>query len=152
MKKQITILDNVVRGLRKIKAENEVVILRCDSDRVWGLTASPYLRVYTELKKWDKDIPEVTTFFHQSKTDEWFEVDCSVREPGGVCPAMQIVFFKWPPGLVCIDYDIASPLTPNPVSKLFHLAEVLWHWITRTKTSQARISRLLDRRFGKEEV
>ena len=145
---EITSLDNVLRGLRHLGLEDAFIPVRVEEDRVYGWDRDGALLAYVELMNWDTDLVEIANAFHGG------QVKLSAREPmqngQAVCPAMQIVFYSWPPNFVSIDYDIASPLTWNIVSTLFHIAEVVWHWITGTKTSQKRISKLLDRRFGKE--
>ena len=155
---EITSLDNVLRGLRHLGLEDAFIPVRVEEDRVYGWDRGGALLAYVKLMNWDTDLIEIANAFHKGnfRVNDFVvgEVVLSAREPmkngQAVYPAMQIVFYSWPPNFVSIDYDIASPLTWNPVSTLIHIAEVVWHWITGTKTSQKRISKLLDRRFGKE--
>ena len=71
-------------------------------------------------------------------------------------PCMQICYHKSPsfqpdeegPEFVEIDFDFASPLGGDLASLLAHAWEVVWNFLSGSLTPQAKIERMLQKRFS----
>lgn len=135
-----TAAKNIARGLEHLGIANLVTITRADEDRVWGWPTL-LLELFCKGAGWVTDPKFAAEHEHG-------EGSRSYREPSGCHPAMQIVFHPCAAGsFVEIDFDYAAPV--DVVSDIIHAGEVIGHAITRGKTNQDTISKMLDRRFGK---
>jgi hypothetical protein len=137
-KPEVTARANIERALAHLGLLSCVVITAEADDRVYGIPVDGSLRRYVREAGWRKD-PGDPSGLHDGALESW-------REPGAVIPALQVCFLK--DGRVEIDLDIAAPLGGDVVSFVVHAAEIAWHWLTRSKTDQKRMAKLLDKRFG----
>jgi hypothetical protein len=149
---KITIATNVNRILRHYDLHTDVYITSSDIDRVWGWSYDGKLLEFVITKDWNPDDRLVSKTGHGTQF--------SFREPGGVRPALQVCFhpvasivdFERPSDKVFknhyfleIDFDYASP-SGGFWSLLAHIAEVFTNFVTRRKTNQRKISKMLDKR------
>jgi hypothetical protein len=135
----VTAYDNIVRGLKALGLDDAVEITSLDEDRVWGWPVGSRLFAYMIQNKWNLDISAAADSFHGTKY--------SFREPGGVHPALQICYHahKEKP-FVEIDFDLSAP--NGGIGSFFgHAWEVVSNTVLRRKTDQARVAKLLDKRF-----
>ncbi len=149
--------SNVLRHLAALRPglEHSIIVIQDaawnkDPSRIYAWPVGTTL--YDFCSKWDADRPEVASVLH-GKTE------ASFREPGGVPAAMQVCFkpvrLPWSltpeyaghPVYCELDHDYRSPL--SGFKGLFvHAGEFAWNKVTRSKTNQAKIARMLDERFG----
>jgi len=134
---------NIRRLLAELGLAGTVVITREEADRVWGWPVASGLLDQVIQRGWTPDVGRAAEAMHGTKV--------SYREPGGVRPALQICFHPAGPDAPApyfleLDIDEAAPLG-GPLSFLVHAKEVVVNTVLRRKTSQARIAKLLDKRF-----
>lgn len=137
----MTILSNLKLyfSLQNLRLEDFITITKVEDDRAWGW---PKPSLISLTRSWTADPSSSAAHFHGAGT-------VSVREPGAVFPALQVCYHPDElNGLFAeLDFDLSSPTGGDLASFLTHAAEVLWHWVSRSKTSQPRIERMLKRRF-----
>lgn len=133
----VTARENIARVLAHLGLSDAVVITAEEADRVYAVPVDGTIRRYVREAGWTKD-PTDPSALHDGALESW-------REPGAVIPALQVCFLR--DGRMEMDLDIAAPLGGDVVSFVVHAAEVARHWLSRTKTDQKRMARLLDKRF-----
>ncbi|HWR49905.1 MAG TPA: hypothetical protein VN428_02290 [Bryobacteraceae bacterium] len=131
---------NILRALRHLGLDNAIADIVPAEDRIWARPVGDALLDHIQAHRWTKD-PGDPSALHSGAVS-------SYREPGAVMPALQVCWLV--DGRVEIDLDFAAPLGGDLASFVVHGAEVLWHWLRRTKTNQFRMAKALDKRFGKE--
>jgi hypothetical protein len=133
---------NIMRALGHAGLRSYVeTVIEEQKDRIIVRVTSPQMLVAElKLEGWSRDAIR-PSFWHSKGL-------ISYREPGAVIPSLQICFRA--DGLVDIDLDFFNPWGGDLVSFIGHGIEVGWHWISRTKTSPARMAKALDKRFGEE--
>lgn len=148
---------NILRHLAELYPglERSIVVFQApewkrDPSRVYAWPVGTTLYDYCKSRGWNKDAPPVAKVFHG-------DVEVSFREPGDVWAALQICFKNAPPewdyGKVKyleIDHDYRSPYG-GLKGLIVHAVEVLVNTITRGKTCQKQIARMLDERFSKKD-
>jgi len=142
---KITILTNVSRILRHYGLYTDVFITSEDIDRVWGWSLDGRVLEFVVAKNWNPDDRLISKVGHNTQF--------SFREPGGVRPALQICFHpavnqetsRKNHYFLEIDFDYASP-SGGFWSLLAHIKEVFINFLTKRKTNQKKISRMLDKR------
>lgn len=137
------ILENVTRLLKHYGLETDVVITSVAEDRVFGWPTTSRILDFMIVRGWNPD-DRLTAGVHHG-------TQFAYREPGGVRPALQICFHPHtssiggPAYFLEIDFDYASPA--GGIGSFFiHVWEVICNFLTRRKTNQQKISRLLNKR------
>lgn len=132
-----TIEDNLARILRHYGLLDHVHLTLFEPDRGWGWADAMLFNLIV-AQGWDPSLRDVAEHEHGTKV--------SFREPNGVRPALQVCFHPFMDHyFVELDFDLASPWS-GIGGFLTHSWEVLTHWLTGSKTNQARISAMLDKR------
>ena len=132
------IYDNVQRILRHYGLDKDVSITRTEPDRVFGWSCHSRILEFVIAHNWNPDDRVIAGAAHGTQY--------SFREPGGVRPALQICFHPYiDKYFLEFDLDYASP-AGGFWSFLTHAKEVVLNFLTRTKTDQEKIARLLDKR------
>ncbi len=136
-----TILSNLdlYFSLQGLRLADYVTITLVEIDRAWGWPKDPLTHL---TSSWPRDPSDSAAHFHGIGT-------ISTREPGAVLPALQVCYHPdQEHGIFAeLDFDYAAPLGGDLTSFFTHAWEVVYHTLTRTKTNQARIARMLNKRF-----
>jgi len=137
----MTITENVRRLLKHWGLDSSVRITKAAVDRVYGWDDNGLLLKFVIANAWVPDNPAFSLAFHGAIT--------SFREPGNVSPAMQVTFHPMSSAyatnyFVEIDLDYAAPTTIPGFFK--HAKEVISNVVTRRKTDQKKIAKLLTKR------
>jgi len=128
--------------LRYYGLDRHVSITKVETDRVFGWAYDSKLLEFAISNGWNPDDRFSAGITHGTQF--------SFREPGGVRPALQVCFHPYHTPTTSsyfleIDLDLASP-AGGWRSFFIHAGEVIANLITRKKTDQDKIAKLLNKR------